>query len=697
MKLIIVESPTKARSIQKFLGSDYKILSSFGHIRDLPKSKLGLDVEKDFKPDYVIPTKARKTVNLLKKEAEKAELVILAADPDREGEAIAWHIAQTLGLSECKNKNEKCKRYERITFHEITESAIKEALKKPGTIDLNLVDAQQARRILDRLVGYKLSPFLWKKVARGLSAGRVQSTAVRLVIDKEREIGKFIPQEYWSIVASLLKIPNSEFEAILIKKGEETIEKLGIKNKEEGDKILQELEGDEYGVEKITKKETLKNPFPPFTTSSLQQEAWRKFHFSAKQTMRTAQSLYEKGLITYHRTDSLNLSEASLFAAKDFILKNYGEKYWVGFLKKYKTKGNAQEAHEAIRPTKPDFIPRTSDKQSAFEDAHQERLYEMIWQRFIASQMASAIFYQTSIDIKTRKSEYTFRANGQILKFDGFLKVYPTKFEENTLPEMEEKEVLDLKKISALQHFTQPPARYSEASLIKAMEENGIGRPSTYAPTLSTIQARNYVEKNEQKRFQPTEIGFVVNDLLVKHFPEIVDINFTAEMEKKLDQIADNKEEWVPTIRNFYDPFAKNLKNKYEEISDKKTVEETTDRKCPKCGSKITIKLGRFGKFYACSNFPTCKFTESLAKDDFKVKCPKCENGNVTAKRTRKGKIFYGCNNYPKCDFALWDKPTGEKCPQCQSLLIETKGKKIKCSNKTCDYKVEVEKQIKIG
>jgi len=684
MRLVIVESPTKGNTIQKFLGKGYKVLSSYGHIRDLPAAEFGIDTENNFNPKYVIPPKARKTIKLLKEEAQKADSTILATDEDREGEAIAWHLVQALGLDEIKNQKSKIKNYERIVFHEITESTIKEALRNPRDIDINLVDAQQARRILDRIVGYKLSPFLWKKVARGLSAGRVQSVTVRLVVEREREIKNFVPQEYWQIAAMFKKL-GEEFEALLIKISGKTLDKLAIKNKKETEKIIKDLDDAEYKVISVEKKEIERNPLPPFTTSSLQQEAWQRFRFPAKFTMQIAQQLYEKGYTTYHRTDSLNLSDLSLFSAKKFIIENYGQNYWAGYLKKYKTKNKgAQEAHEAIRPTYPNNSPEIM---KAKLDENQFRLYDLIWRRFIACQMSQAIFDSTTVDISAK--EYIFRSNGQILKFDGFLKVYPIKYEETELPSLEINEILELLKLVPSQHFTQPPARYNEATLIKALEENGIGRPSTYAPILSTIQERNYIEKDENRRFKPTEIGFVVNDLLVAHFPEIVDIKFTAGMEEDLDKIAEGEEKWVPVIKEFYDPFDKNLQNKYKEVSKKDITEKPTEKKCPKCKAPLLIRLGKYGEFYACSKFPKCRYTESLEKNNLNIKCPKCKKGKIVKKRTRNRKIFYGCDQFPKCNFALWDKPTGEKCPKCNSLLVKTKRNQIKCSSKECNYRVE--------
>jgi len=697
MQLVLVESPTKSKTLQEFLGPEYRVLSSYGHVRDLPKDKFGVEVEKDFKPKYIIIPKARKTIQLLEGETQKAELVILATDEDREGEAIAWHLAQILNLDG--------KSYQRIVFHEITKSAIKTALKSPRKIDINLVDAQQARRILDRIVGYELSPFLWKKVARGLSAGRVQSVAVRLVAEREREIEKFIPQEYWEIAAELqsqihtdkkqINTDNKSFLAKLIKKNGEVIPKLGIKNKKEAEKIVKDLKGREYRVIDIEKKEVRRNPLPPFTTSTLQQEAWQRFRFPAKFTMQVAQQLYETGKITYHRTDSLNLSDLSLFAAKKFITENYGKKYWAGYLRRYKAKGKVQEAHEAIRPTYPQNAPEKLKIQAKLNEKC-SRLYDLIWRRFIACQMSQAVFDSTTVDVeaevKSQKSKvksYIFRATGQILKFDGFLKVYPIKFEETELPPLEKDEILKLIKLIPSQHFTQPPPRYTEASLIKALEQNGIGRPSTYAPILSTIQERNYIEKDENRKFRPTEIGIVVNDLLVNHFPEIVDIGFTAEMEKDLDEIAEGKIKWVPVIKEFYGPFEENLQKKYQEVSKKDFTEKPTEKICPKCGARLLIRLGKFGKFYACSKFPKCKYTESLEKNTLGIKCPKCKKGEITEKRTKKNKIFYGCNQFPKCDFALWDKPTGKICPKCKSLLVQTKRGQIKCSTKECDFSAQ--------
>ncbi|MEK7664806.1 MAG: type I DNA topoisomerase [Patescibacteria group bacterium] len=674
MDLIIVESPTKSKTLQSFLGKDYKVLSSFGHVRDLPKGELGVDVENNFEPKYIVPTKAKKTVSLLKKESSSADSTILATDEDREGEAIAWHLAEALKL-----KNPK-----RIVFHEITKEAIQKALKNPRSIDINMVNAQQARRILDRIVGYKLSPFLWKKVAKGLSAGRVQSVAVKFVVDREREIEKFIPQEYWSVEAALEK-NKKEFTAFLAKKNKEPITRLEIKNKKEADKILEDLKNANYVIENVEKKETKKNPFPPFTTSALQQSAWQRFHFPAKTTMQTAQRLYEQGFISYHRTDSLNLSETSLFAAKKFIAESFGINYWAGKLIRYKANKNAQEAHEAIRPTIASRTPESLKN----TDSRQLKLYTIIWQRFIACQMSPALFDSVSSDIKA--NNYTFRANGQTLKFDGFLKIYPVKFEEKELPGLEKNDNLNLIKLTPSQHFTEPPARYTEASLIKILEKNGIGRPSTYAPTLSTIQERNYVAKNDQKRFFPNEMGIIVNDILAQNFPQIVDIDFTAKMEKELDEIAEKKDTWIKTCKDFYVPFAKNLEEKYKEVK-KENTDIKTDKICPRCAKPMVEKLGRFGRFYACAGFPDCKYTESLESVDLGIICPRCKVGKIVVRKSKRGKIFYGCDLYPKCDFALWDKPVNEFCKKCGSILVETKNKQIKCGNKECKQSTPSEK-----
>jgi len=663
MKLIIVESPTKARTISQFLGSDFKVESSYGHVRDLPEKKLGIDLEKDFEPQYVILPKAKKRVAELKSEAKKSEKVILATDEDREGEAISWHLIQALGLDDGK-----ISKTERIVFHEITKTAIENALKNPRNIDENLVDAQQARRILDRLVGYKLSPFLWKKVARGLSAGRVQSVAVRLVAEREREIEKFKPEEFHTISAKFLK-DSREFLAQLIKIGEKKLDKFAVKTAAEAEKIINDLspyggspEGrkdSDWNVESIVKKEMRRQPLAPFTTSTLQQTAFAKFGFSAKQTMMLAQQLYETGLITYMRTDSVNLSQESISAAREKIGKTFGNNYLAPLPRIYKTKlKSAQEAHEAIRSTSPDAEPESLRPKLA---PQQFKLYDLIWRRFIATQMPDAVFDATSIDIAA--SKYIFRANGNILRFDGFLKVYPMKTVETELPALLEKENLELKELKSQQHFTEPPARYNEASLIKALEEHGIGRPSTYAPTMATIQARRYVLKDEQKRLKPTDIGVLVNDILVEHFPKIVDLEFTAGMEEDLDDIADGKKKWRPVIKEFWEPFKENLDKKSEELNKKEITMEKTELKCPECGKDLIIRMGRYGKFYACTGFPSCKYTATIERKDNKEpqadlgSCHKCDTGKIVRRRTKKGRTFWGCSNWPKCDWATWENP----------------------------------------
>lgn len=660
MNLVIVESPTKARTISRFLGGDFVVKSSYGHIRDLPKKELGVDVEHDFQPKYVIPAKARRNITELKKDIQKSNTVILATDEDREGEAIAWHLVQALGLNKLKTKSEKRKTIERIVFHEITKKAIEEALKSPREIDQDLVDAQQARRILDRLVGYKLSPFLWKKIARGLSAGRVQSVAARLIVEREREIEKFKPEEYWSITAFLETTNNEqkikEFPAQLVKIGEKTLDKFDVKTQDEAEKVVKNLEGASYVVQSAERNEVRRSPLFPFTTSTLQQDAAKKLHFSVKQTMMLAQQLYEGieldqegsvGLITYMRTDSVNLSEESLGKAKEYIIGKFGDEYFEQ--RRYRTKSKtAQEAHEAVRPTE---SHRTPDNVKQYLTPQQFKLYTLIWRRFVASQMSKAIFDATTIDIQA--GEHTFRANGSTMKFDGFLKVYPMNFEENELPVVKNGEELDLKELKPEQHFTKPPPRYNEASLIKTLEKEGIGRPSTYAPIISTIQTRNYVNKDKSRYFHPTEIGIMVNDLLVAHFPQIVDIKFTSKMEDKLDDIANRKTKWVPVIKSFYDPFAARLKEKYEEVSKEEVTQmEKTGEKCEKCGSDMIVRMGRYGKFVACSNFPACKNIlkenrEKVEPEKTGESCEKC-GGDMVIRTGRFGK-FIACSHYPKC------------------------------------------------
>ena len=649
-KLIIVESPTKAKTISKFLGKDYQLESSFGHIRDLPRSTLGIDVEHNFEPKYLVPAKAKKVVKHLKELAKKSDGVILATDEDREGEAIAWHLAQALGLDENK--------VERIVFHEITKKAIEEALSRPRKIDINKVDAQQARRALDRIVGYKLSPFLWKKVARRLSAGRVQSVALRLIVEREEEIRKFKPEEYWTIIALLNK--EKDFEASLAKIDGKTLDKFGVKDNKNADKIKKELEKEDFIITKVESKETKRNPSPPFITSTLQRAASSRLGFTAKKTMFVAQKLYEKGHITYMRTDSVNLSQESTIAAKQYLLEKFGKEYATQAPRVFKTKAkSAQEAHEAIRPTN-----ITKDPESIKLSGDENKVYQLIWQRFTSSQMPQAIFASTAIEIEAGK--YGLRTTGSTLQFDGFLKVWPQKFEEKDLPILKEKDKPALKKIDADQHFTEPPPRYNEASLVKTLEEHGIGRPSTYAPIISVIQERNYVEK-ENRRFTPTKIGEVVNKMLVNHFPSIVDIGFTATMEDNLDDVAEGKKDWHKIIATFYGPFIKNLEIKYDEVKSEKPEPEKTDEVCDKCGKPMIIRAGRYGKFMACSGFPDCKNTKKVEGDDSGpqstgLKCPDCKEGDVIMRFTRKGKRkFWGCSKYPECEYATWEDPTQEK------------------------------------
>lgn len=612
MNLVIVESPTKARTLQRFLEKNYIVHSTFGHVRDLPKNKLGVDIKNNFEPSYTILPKAKKQIAKIKRYIPKSEKIILATDEDREGEAIAWHLTRVISLKSMKSK------IERIAFHEITKGAIKTALENPREIDMNLVNAQLARRILDRLVGYKLSPFLWHKVKWGLSAGRVQSVAVELICEREKEIKEFQPQEYWTIVALLSKLQKMEqkFEAILKKINGKVISKFEINTKKEADKIIKELDGAEYKVSKIKKEVRLRNPLPPFTTSLLQQEAWRKFYFPAKFTMQIAQNLYERGFITYHRTDSFNLSEQSLFLAKKIIEEKFGREYWAGYLRRYKTKAKAtQEAHEAIRPT---FPRRDIEKFKLKKE--EKKLYDLIWRRFIACQMAAAKVEETKTEVIAQKGElkkaFEFLSEGLKIKFDGFLRVYPLVMREAILPELKENETLKLLNITPFQHWTSPPPRYNEATLIRALESYGIGRPSTYAPILSTIQKRNYIEKDKQKRFYPTEIGSLVNELLTLHFPEIINIDFTAEMEGNLDKIAKGEIPWQKLIEEFYFPFEKILRKKGKELKKEEIVEEKTNLSCPKCKKPLVIKIGKFGKFYACSGFPKCRFTKSYQAEE---------------------------------------------------------------------------------
>ncbi len=736
--LVIVESPAKSKTIEKFLGKDYKVMASMGHVRDLPKSKMGIDTEKGFKPQYIIPPDKKKVIKDLKSKIKADTVVWLATDRDREGEAIGWHLNEALKL--------KGHEVRRIVFHEITKPAILDAIKNPQELSKDLIEAQQVRRILDRLVGYELSPLLWKKIRYGLSAGRVQSVAVRLIVDRERERDAFKSEEYWSLTGEFYADSDKKitFQAKLHKKDGEKVE---IKNEKESKKILKELEKAKYHVMNIDHKEVKRNPAPPFTTSTLQQEAARKLRMSVKKTMAVAQQLYEginigkhhQGLITYMRTDSVSLSNQATSAMKTLISEEYGKEYALDKPRAYKSKKGAQEAHEAIRPVD---VTLTPDDMKEYLDKDQHRLYELIWKRTLASQMQSAIFDREAVDIEPEKGGYLFRANGQRIKFAGFIKVYVEDVDdedakkdhvENLLPELKVKQEVHEKELVPAQHFTQPPPRYTEASLVKKLESEEIGRPSTYAPTISTVMARGYIEK-EEGTLKPTDTAYVVTDVLVKHFPNIVDIGFTAKMEDDLDRIAEGKEDGEKFLENFYDPFHDNIMEKMETIKEEDVVNEKTDEVCDDCGKPMVIKLGRFGKFLSCSDYPECKNAKPLGETEEEekefeelekklggkkcpkcgepmevkrgrygeflgcsgypkckqmqsivkftgVKCPKCKGGQLIERHTRKGgKVFYGCNKYPKCKCAVWDKPIDKKCDKEDCIMVE-KGDKEVCYN----------------
>ena len=648
MDLIIVESPTKAKTLSRFLGNSFEVEATMGHVKDLPKSKLGVDLEKNFEPDYVVVPKRADTIKTLKSKSSKAKVTYIASDPDREGEAIAAHVYEVLGS---KHK------VERITFHEITKEAVDEALKNPRKIDQNLVDAQTARRVLDRLVGYKLSPLLWKKVRRGLSAGRVQSVAVRLIVEKEREIEKFKAVEYWEIftIVKSSKVSNGqEFTVNLIKVDGKKAEVL---SKESADKILADLKKENYIVDDVKKRQVVKNPYPPFTTSTMTQAAARFFGWSSKKTMSIAQKLYEEGLITYHRTDSLSLSKSAVDSVRSYIKKEFGDTYLPESPKYYKTQSKvAQEAHEAIRPTNVNNRGENAGEQDFV------KLYDLIWRRFVSCQMSPSIYDETTIDVKA--GVYVLRASGQILKFDGWRKVAPSKKDNDEitpLPDIEVGTDLNKVKVWGEQKFTQPPARYNEASLIKTLEKLGIGRPSTYAPTISTILVRNYVEKNDSKQFVPTTIGVAVNDFLVSNFPDVFEYEFTAQMENKLDEVANGKLKWTNEISGFWKPFDKKLKDVEKNSTRVKIEVEKLGKKCPTCKEgELVVRTGRFGKFISCSRFPDCKHTEKFL-DKVGVKCPECQKGEVITKKTGKGRNFFGCSRYPDCKWASWRKPQDVK------------------------------------
>ncbi|MFY0542799.1 type I DNA topoisomerase [Brevibacillus sp. H7] len=686
--LVIVESPAKAKTIGKYLGSKYIVKASMGHVRDLPKSQMGVDVSQGFEPKYITIRGKGDVLKTLKDAAKKVKKVYLAADPDREGEAIAWHLAQYLGL----DLNQPL----RVVFNEITKDAIKEAFKHPRHINMDLVNAQQARRILDRLVGYNISPILWKKVRKGLSAGRVQSVTVKLVIDREKEIQAFTPEEYWTITSKLLS-QGKAFEARFQGFGDEKAE---LKSEADVKQVLERIHKQPYVVQKVTKRERKRNPAPPFITSSLQQEAARKLNFRTAKTMMIAQQLYEGidlgkegtvGLITYMRTDSTRVSQTAQNEAKEYILENFGTDYIPSEPRTQAKNERAQDAHEAIRPTS---VLRTPDDIKEYLSRDQLRLYRLIWERFLASQMASAVLDTMSVDIDV--NGVTFRATGSKVKFPGFMKVYiegtdDGKEEESFLPPIEEGQTLDLQEIEPNQHFTQPPPRYTEARLVKTLEELGIGRPSTYAPTLETIQKRGYVAL-EEKRFVPTELGEIVISLIEEFFPEILDVEFTAHMESDLDKVEEGIANWVKVLDHFYQDFSKRVVVAEEQMEEVEIKDEIADENCELCGRHMVYKLGRFGKFLACSGFPDCRNTKPIVKE-IGVTCPQCGTGSIIERKSKKSRIFYGCNHYPECEFVSWDKPIARPCPKCGSMLVEKKRKKqgvsIVCTK--CDYQEEAD------
>ncbi|EOU2126884.1 type I DNA topoisomerase [Clostridium perfringens] len=688
-KLVIVESPAKAKTIEKYLGKNYVVEASMGHVRDLPKSQLGVDIENEYNPKYITIRGKGELLSKLRKLAKKSDKIYLATDPDREGEAISWHLANVLKIDE----NENC----RIEFNEITKDAVKNSIKHPRKINCNLVDAQQARRVLDRLVGYEISPLLWRNVKWGLSAGRVQSAALKLICDREEEIKKFNPEEYWTVDVKLKKGKKS-FPVKLTTKNKKKIE---IKNKEQADQIIDELKENEYIVSKIKKGTKNKNPLAPFTTSTLQQEASKKLNFMTKKTMSVAQQLYEGvevkkfgtvGLITYMRTDSVRISKEAQEKALNFIDETYGKEYVPEEPRVYKGKKNIQDAHEAIRPT---YVEITPEIAKANLSNDQYKLYALIWKRFIASQMATCILNTNSLEIKN--GDYTLRASGSTIKFDGFMKVYEyilgEEEESVLLPELEENEVLKEESIEGKQHFTQPPARYSEAAFVKLLEEKGIGRPSTYVPTISTLISRKYVDR-EKKILIPTELGFIVNDILSNYFKQIVDTDFTAEMEVKLDNVEAGKESWTHIVDEFFTPLKEDIEKAEKEISKVIIEDKVSDVPCDKCGRLMVIKHGRFGDFLACPGYPECQNTKPIV-EEVDANCPLC-GGKILVKRSKKGNRFYGCSNYPECNFVSWYEPTNEKCQECGSYMVKryskSKGEYLQCSDKECKYEKIIEK-----
>lgn len=702
--LVVVESPAKAKTISKFLGKDYQVKASMGHVRDLPKSKLGVDIDRGYEPTYINVRGMGEVIRDLKAAAKKVDNVFFATDPDREGEAISWHLAYLLGV----RPDSKC----RIEFHEITKNAIREAIKRPREIDSDYVNAQQARRVLDRLVGYKLSPFLWRKVKRGLSAGRVQSVALRLIVDREREIQAFTPEEYWTIEVDLRSRgtqprdvadegqSRGQFSARLIT---ESQRKIQIPDEETAKRIARDLDGATYVVTAIVPKEKRKNPSPPFTTSTLQQEASRKLRFSPSRTMRVAQQLYEGidigkegtvGLITYMRTDSTRVASEAQSEARSYIESVYGKEFMPEKPFQYKSRGGAQDAHEAIRPTSSLRLP---DDVKPYLTVDQYKLYKLIWHRFIASQMSPAVYDSVVADISA--SQYGLRASGSRLRFPGFLSVYEEgkdsgsdSSEGEELPPLEVGEELRKVRVRPEQHFTQPPSRYTEASLVRTLEENGVGRPSTYVSIIDTIRKRNYVYL-EDRQFRPSELGFAVNDLIAEHFPNIIDVEFTANLEESLDKIAEGEAEWGKVVDGFYRPFERALEEALKTAEEISVPDEVSDEKCPQCGRNLVFKLGRYGKFLACPGFPECRFAKPLV-DELDVPCPECGAGKVVRRRSKRGKAFYGCSRYPECRFTSWNEPTNEKCPVCGSFLVKRqtkrRGEELACSDKGCSYVVQM-------
>lgn len=675
-KLVIVESPSKAKTIGKFLGRSYKVVASLGHVRDLPKSRMGVDIENDYQPDYISIRGKGDVIKELRKDAKNAKAVYLASDPDREGEAIAWHVSNILKLDDSE-KN-------RVTFNEITKDAVKEAFNEPRTINMDLVDAQQARRVLDRLVGYSISPILWKKVKKGLSAGRVQSVALNLIIQRENEIRNFKPEEYWTIDAEF-KHNREKFKAAFFG---ENGKKVSLKNNDDVQRILGKLDKNkEFAITKVTKRERKRQPQPPFTTSTMQQDANRRLNFRTRKTMMTAQMLYEGidikqgalvGLITYMRTDSTRIASIAKHEASKFIHEEYGGEYAAVKPIKGKLPEGAQDAHEAIRPTS---VFRTPAKMKPYLTNDQYKLYSLIWSRFVASQMTPEVI--DTMNVNLQQNNVDFRASGSKVKFAGFTKVYKRgKEKDNLLPELKEGDNAQMISDDPAQHFTQPPARYTEAALIKTLEEDGVGRPSTYAPTLDTIQRRYYV-RLVSRHFEPTELGEIVNTIIEKQFPDIVNAKFTADVEDKLDQIEEGKQNWVRVVDSFYQPFSKEVSTAESEVAKIEMKDELAGMDCDICGAPMVVKMGRYGKFYACSRFPECRNTKAIVKDTG-ITCPKCGQGTVVERKSKKNRVFYGCSRYPDCDFVSWDKPIGRNCPKDGYFLVEKKikgGTQVVCPN----------------